>query len=138
MIKKDNDIELEDMLAETETNIAEIDGVLKETDSTSSATMKRIERIIKTKARPKERAKMTKFLYYEYTKSQARIQRLCGQLKERVLFRKMYFYNTIDESESEPASVSEDTGIEDPTTPQSNGNERCSNIASCEFRCCKL
>ena len=94
------------MLAETEANIAEIDVVLKETDSTSSATMKRIERIIKTKARPKERAKMTKFLYYEYTKSKARIQRFCGQLEKRELFTKMYFYDTIDESESEAASVS--------------------------------
>ena len=123
--KKDNDIELEDMLAETEANIAEIDGVLKETDSTSSATMKRIERIIKTKAMLKERATMTKFLYYEYTKSKARVQRLCGKLKERVLFRKMYFYNTIDESESEVGSIA--------TTPQSNGSEGCSNnIASCE------
>ena len=59
--KKENDIELKDMLVETDANIAEIDGILKGKDLTLSAMMKGIDTIIKTKAMPKERATMTSF-----------------------------------------------------------------------------
>ena len=102
--KKETDIDLKDMLVETEANIAEIDNVLKKTKSTSSATLKHIGTVIKTKARPNERAAETRFTHCEYTKSKARIGRFCGQLKRRTFFTKMYLYDTVDESRSEVGS----------------------------------
>ena len=94
------------MLVETEANMAEIDEVLKKTKSTSSssATLKHIQTIIKTKARPNERAAETRFTHCEYAKSKARIQRFCGQLKRRTFFRKVYLYDTVDETRSEVGS----------------------------------
>ena len=86
--KKENDIELEDMLVKTEANIAEIDDVLKETDSTLPAVMKRMKTIMKTKTRSKEHGTSKPFMHYEYTKSRTRIQRFCGQLKKENFTRR--------------------------------------------------
>ena len=109
----ENEIELNDLLEETEANIAEIDDVLKETDSSLSAVMNRIETIIK--ARSKERTTMTSFIHYdEYTKSMSRIQKFCGLLKEGEVYRK----NIYDEPQSELTSASED--IEDSIAARSN------------------
>ena len=73
---------------------------------------------------PKERATQTAFTHKEYTKSKANMQRFCGQLKERRFFTKVYIHSAIDESQSDVASVSEDTGIEDPKTPERKRDER--------------
>ena len=65
------------------------------------------------------------------------MQRVCGQLKERTFFTKMYFNGTIDECQSDMESESEDTGIDDPKTPERDGDERgsmsncSSDVASC-------
>ena len=122
--KKENDIELEDMLVETEANMTEIDGVLKRTNSRSSATLKHLETVIKTKARPNERATMTSFTHYEYTKSKAGIQRFCGQLKEKTFFTKTYFCDPIDESESEDAGAAiYDSGNKGSTDDDDDDND---------------
>ena len=114
--------------------MAEMDGILEEADLTLSAVMRRVETIIKTKAMPKERATLISFTHCEYTKSKARMQRLCGQLKQRHFFTKVYVHGAIDESQSDMASVSEDTGIEDSKTPERNGGVRrgSNSISNCE------
>ena len=100
--KKENEIELKDLLEETKADIAEIDDVVKETDSSLSAVLNRIETI--TKARSKERTTMISSMHYEYTKSMATIQKFCGLVKEG----EFYIKHLGDEPQSELISASED------------------------------
>ena len=112
--RKENDAELRDMLVKTEANMEAIDDVLRETDSTLLAVMKGMETIIKTKTRSKEQQTLKCFTYHEYATSKSKMQKFCGDLKEKTLFVNLHLD---DEAQLELTDASEDTGIEDPKTP---------------------